>query len=363
MSTAPLLLHVFPSFAVGGAQVRMAAMANRFPGRWRHAVIALDGDSACAARVAPGVDLRCLPAPFARGEGLGRRLLAMTRLMRELRPALLVTSNWGSIEWALANRPSPRPHLHLEDGFGPEERSRQLPRRVWARRLILARSMVVLPSETLLRLALGTWRLDAGRCRLIPNGVDLRRLHPGPKAPARGLVIGTTAALRPEKNVARLLRAFALIRNETPMPRLDILGDGPQRGALEALAAQLGITERARFLGHVEDPAVLLRGMDIFALASDTEQMPFAVLEAMASGLPVACTDVGDVRLMLPPQNQGLVTPLTDAGLAGALRTLLRDPELRAALGQANRARAEAVYDEEAMFQAHAALLDAMIRP
>lgn len=361
MSEAPLLLHVFPSFAVGGAQVRLAAIANRFPGRWRHVVVALDGNTACAARVDAGVGLRCIAPPFAPGAGLAARLWAITRLLRKLRPALLVTSNWGSMEWALAHRLAVRPHLHLEDGFGPEERSAQLPRRVWARRLILRGSQLVLPSETLLRLATRIWKLPAAHCRLIPNGVDLQRLHPAAKPPA--LVIGTTAALRPEKNLGRLIRAVALIQAGLPGLRLDILGDGPERAALQALAERTGIAGSTRFLGHVAEPAALLRDMDVFALSSDTEQMPFAVLEAMASGLPVVSTDVGDVRRMLAAENQGFVTPLNDEAMAAALHALLQDPALRARLGQANRARAEAIHDEEAMFQAHAALMDGMARP
>ena len=359
MNPPPLLLHVFPSFAVGGAQVRLAAIANRFPGRWRHVVVALDGRTECLARLQTDVALRCIPPPFRAGAGMVPRLLGMMRLLREMRPSLLITSNWGSMEWALANRLQPPcPHLHLEDGFGPEERETQLPRRMRARRLILRRSMVVLPSETLLRLATGPWRLAPARCRLIPNGVDLRRLHPGRGLTAPGVVIGTAAALRPEKNLGRLLRAFALAQRDVPQARLEILGDGPQRAALEDMAAELGIAEHTRFLGHVADPAALLRGMDVFALSSDTEQMPFAILEAMACGLPVASTDVGDVRMMLSAPNQGFVTPLTDHGLARALRGLLRDASLRAALGHANRARAAALYDEEAMFQAHAALIE-----
>ncbi|MBX9748050.1 MAG: glycosyltransferase [Roseococcus sp.] len=362
MNEPPLLLHVFPSFAVGGAQVRLAAIANRFPGRWQHVVVPLDGRTDCTERVNAEVGLRCLPPPFPAGAGLAMRLWAISRLLRKLRPALLVTSNWGSMEWALANRlRGRRPHLHLEDGFGPEERSAQLPRRVRARRLILRGSQVVLPSETLLDLAVRRWKLPAAHCRLIPNGVDLQRLYPAAKAP--GQVIGTTAALRPEKNLGRLLRAVALVQADLPGLRLDILGDGPERPALQALAARLGIADCTRFLGHVADPAALLRGMDVLALSSDTEQMPFAVLEAMASGLPVASTDVGDVRRMLAAENRRFVTPLSDAALAAALRALLQDPALRARLGQANRRRAEAVYDEEAMFQAHARLMDGLARP
>jgi len=360
----PLLMHVFPSFAVGGAQVRFAAVANRFGPRWRHVVVPLDGDAACAARLAPSVPFELLPPPFPPHAGPATRLWHIARLLRQMRPDLLVTSNWGSIEWAAANRAGARrPHLHTEDGFGRDEREHQLRRRVLARRLVLRSSTVVLPSLTLARVARDEWRLP--HARLIPNGINLARFFPDDAIhltlPDGAPIIGTAAALRPEKNLARLLRALAiLVRDGTPA-RLHILGDGPERGRLEALAAELGITDRVRFLGHVEDPAAAYRDMDLFCLSSDTEQMPFSILEAMASGLAVASTDVGDVAAMLAPENQPHVVPLDDAALAAALRPLVRDAALRARLGQANRAKAERDYDQEAMFQAHAALLDALV--
>ena len=352
MNPAPLLLHVFPSFAVGGAQVRFAALANRFGPRWRHAVVALDGDTACAARLAPEAACALLPAP-ARG------VAPALRMLRALRPAVLVTSNWGSLDWVIAAHAQPRvAHLHAEDGFGPEERSGQLRRRVWARRLLLRRSLTVLPSATLWRLAREVWGLPAACLRLIPNGVDLARFHPGAAMPGDAPLIGTAAALRPEKNLARLLRATALLRDQGVPLRLAIMGEGPEQARLEAQAEALGLADCTRFLGHVADPAAALRELDVFALSSDTEQMPFAVLEAMASGLPVASTDVGDVRDMLAPQNAPHLASLDDHALADALRPLLLQPALRQAIGQANRARAEQVFAQEAMFQAHAALLD-----
>ena len=97
--------------------------------------------------------------------------------LREIAPDLLVTSNWGSIEWALARIGTGVPHLHMEDGFGPEERARQMPRRVLARRLLLRRATVVLPSRLLWRIATEIWRLPQSRLRLLPNGVDRRPLR------------------------------------------------------------------------------------------------------------------------------------------------------------------------------------------
>jgi glycosyltransferase involved in cell wall biosynthesis len=226
---------------------------------------------------------------------------------------------------------------------------------MWARRLLLRRATVVLPSRTLWTLATGAWRLNARRVRYIPNGIDLSRFAPSPPA-GNEQVIGAVAGLRPEKNIARLLRAFAMLPASLPA-RLVIVGDGPERDTLRHLAASLGVAGSVHFAGHVAEPHRVYRQFDIFALSSDTEQMPLALLEAMAAGLPVAATDVGDVAAMLDPANRPFVTAKDPAALAGALAALLADTERRRALGQANRARAEQCYDQETMFRAYADLL------
>ncbi len=356
MTAAPLLLHVFSTFATGGPQVRFAAIANRFGRAWRHAVVAMDGNLACRERLAPSLDVSFPQLDLRKGDTLGNVRRARAAL-RALRPAVLVTSNFGAIEWALANAlPFTRPltrHLHMEDGFGPEERHRQLPRRVWLRRLALRRATVVVPSRTLERIAADVWRLDAARIRYVPNGIDLDRFAASPRASDGDAVIGTVAALRPEKNLPRLLRAFAMLPPDLAR-RLVVVGEGPEKDSLRALAAGLGLGDRVSFTGHLSRPEPAYAGFDVFALSSDTEQMPLSVLEAMAAGLPVAATDVGDVAAMLSEANRRFVVAADDAALAGALRALLENAALRRELGAANRARAERQYDQERMFQSYA---------
>ena len=355
MAATPLLLHVFSTFAVGGPQVRFCAMAERFGRSCRHAIISLDGDTTCRERLAPGLIIDYLAVPVHKQDPLGN-ILRYRRLLRQIRASVLVTYNWGSIEWVIANALVGVRHVHLEDGFGPEERDRQLPRRVWARRLLLRRATVVLPSQTLWRIATRTWRLTDKRVRYIPNGIDLTRFAAGGAETGPEPVIGTVAALRPEKNIARLLRAFAIVRRTHPA-QLVIAGDGPERAALQALSASLGLTDSVRFLGHMAAPQDAYRQFDIFALSSDTEQMPLSLLEAMAAGLPVVATNVGDVAAMLAEPNRPFVTAPDDGALATALAALLADPALRDRLGVANRGRAEAEYDQEQMFRDYADLL------
>jgi glycosyltransferase involved in cell wall biosynthesis len=345
----PLLLHVFPGFTTGGAQRRFAAIANRWGRDFRHAIVAMDGVTDARHLLDPGLDVTFPPFAVRKGDTLGT-LRAMRRLLRELRPATLVTSNWGSVEWAVANRLPRRPHLHMEDGFGPEERDRQLPRRVLARRLLLRRARLLVPSRNLEGIAREQWRLDP---LYVANGVDLGRFAPTPRALGIKPVVGTVAGLRPEKNLARLLHASAIATRAVPH-RLLIVGDGPERGALEALARDLSLD--AEFTGPIADPAPLYGRMDLFALSSDTEQMPLSVLEAMAAGLPIAATTVGDVATMVAEPNRPFLTPREPEPLAEALAALLAEPALRGRIGAANRTRAEAAYDQEAMFATHAAL-------
>ena len=359
MPTNPkLLLSVFSTFAVGGPQVRFTTIANHFGPRYRHAVIAMDRNLACRDRFDASLDVSFPQLDFRKGDTLANARL-FRRFLADLAPDVLVTSNFGTIEWALANWLPIVRHVHMEDGFGPEERDRQIPRRVWLRRLLLRRAAIMLPSRTLLRIATDIWRLPQAGLHYIPNGIDLDRFGAAPAEapwpPGDGPIIGTVAALRAEKNLARLIRAFALV---PPPCRLVIVGDGPERPALHALAVSCGVTDRVHFTGHIAAPQGLFQAFDLYALSSDTEQMPMTVLEAMAATLPVAATDVGDVASMLAADNRPYVVPRDDAALAASLTALVANPALRRTLGAANRAKVVADYDQRTMFNAYAALFD-----
>jgi glycosyltransferase involved in cell wall biosynthesis len=349
-----LLLHVFPTFAVGGSQARFAVLANRLGERFRHAVVAMDGREDCRERLAADIDVSFVRPRLRPRDTIGNWRRFRT-LLQQLRPHRLITYNWGSIECAMANWPGLTRHVHIEDGFGPEEAHRQLRRRVLTRRCVLSRSTVVLPSQTLLTLATETWRLKPASLRYVPNGVDCARfgsrrtVYPWPGDTP---IIGTVAALRPEKNIARLLDAFQLVRARLPC-RLLIAGDGPERAALEAHAKALGLRDDVRFAGHVRATETIYAALSVLALSSDTEQMPTAVLEAMAARLPVVATDVGDVSTMVADSNRPLVVPRSTGALAEALMRCLIDPDDAKAIGGANRAKACRDYGEDRMVGAY----------
>lgn len=361
------LLHVFSTFAVGGPQVRFAAQANRFGDRFRHLIVAMDGQYGCRSRIDPAIPIAFPEIRVSKGHTLAN-IREFRGALRDIRPDVLVTYNWGAIEWAIANWLKLVRHVHIEDGFGPEEAHRQLSRRIWTRRLVLAQSSVIVPSRILATIATSVWRLDPRGVHYIPNGIDCGRFGAPRDAVlceqwrGSGPIIGTVAALRREKNLARLLRAFRRACERRPC-RLVIVGDGPERASLEALASEIDIRERVWFMGHVEHPERLYRAFDIFALSSDTEQMPYTVIEAMAAGLPVAATDVGDISSMVAAENAPFLVVPTDEGLAGALTRLSADPASRERVGAANRQKAQREYDEERMFAAYAAIFEGEGRP
>ncbi len=348
----PLIAHIFPTFAVGGAQVRFAAIANHFGPAFRHIVVSLDGNLACRERLDTTLDVTFPAVPAAKNAMLANAW-RYRGLLRQWRPDMLVTGNWGAIEFALANLLPVTSHIHITDGFGPEERTAQIARRVLVRRLALSRSLSIFPSRNLVRIATQVWKLPPAMVRYVPNGIDLARFATdGAQRGGPVPVIGTVAALREEKNLARLIRAFAGL----PGGRLVIVGDGPERPALEALAGSLGVADRVAFTGHRTDTPDLYAGFDIFALSSDTEQMPLSVIEAMASGLPIAATGVGDVRQMVAVENAGCITALDDAALGAALAGLVADPDARRRLGAANLAKARHDFDQAAMFATYGRL-------
>lgn len=362
--TLPHLCHLFPTFDPGGPEVRTATLINASHGAFRQTVVSLDGGFSCQTRFLRKDAVSFVQAPPKVRQSLYP--LALARMLRALKPDLVLTYNWGAIDGVLAARLCGiRRVIHAEDGFGPDEIHRQKLRRVLARRVILkGAARVVCPSLTLVRVARSVWRLQPSKVSYIPNGVDVRRFSPGPPGVAEEVrrrfgwagsatVVGTVGHLREEKNQARLLRAFSMVADQAKA-RLLIVGGGPSREKLECLARELGVADHVAFMGVVGDPLDCYRAMDIFAVSSDTEQMPIAVLEAMSVGLPVVSTDVGDVRQMVSQPNWGYVVPFEkEATYAEALTKLLKDAVARVILGQANREKCLREYEQATMIQAY----------
>ncbi|MBA4161547.1 MAG: glycosyl transferase family 1 [Novosphingobium sp.] len=361
------LLHLHSSFSPGGKELRAAKLMNLFGPEIAHTVVSgVPGALGAAEAVDPAVDVT-YPAhfPSLSGKPLPGRLLTLARAMAGF--DLVLTYNWGAMDAVVAHRLFARalglpPLVHHEDGFNLDEAQRLSPSRNLYRRFGMAGAeALVVPSQRLEAIALDMWRLPPAKVRRIANGIPLGRYAAKPPADALpGLAkqpgelwLGTLAGLRAVKNLPRLVRAFAAMPSEW---QLVIVGEGPERGAILAEAARLGLQGRVHLPGFAPDPAAVVGLFDLFALSSDSEQFPISVVEAMAAGLAVVSPAVGDVAAMVAAENAAwIVPPPGDDTLGAALAGAAADPARRAAVGAANRARALADYDEAAMLAAYRA--------
>ena len=359
------MLHVFPSFEYGGQQTRFAALARGLGAGFSHHVVALNGEAAARKLIPDGlsVSYASFRARKSRPASVSN-ILRLRKIIREVKPDLLCTYNWGAIEAVAANRLGRNVrHIHFEDGFGPDETPEsQTPRRVLARRFLLRRGAVVVPSRMLEETAVERWKLSADRVLRVPNGVDCARFKTAPRPSGGAVTVGAVGALRPEKNHARLIRLF-LKADAARCATLIIIGDGPERARLNALVKELGAEARVKLPGAASAVEKAYNRFDVFALSSDTEQAPVSLMEAMAAGLPVVSTNVGDVAQMVSGKNRACVTePGDDEAYVYALAHLLQSREARVKIGAENRRKAAAEFSLEKMLRTHRSLYLSMAR-
>lgn len=192
--------------------------------------------------------------------------------------------------------------------------------------------------------------------RVIPNGVDLPRFGSARRpAPGRIVMVGRLA---PPKRQDLAIDAVLRLRTVHPEAELQLVGDGPGRAAIEALADDAG--GAVRLLGTREDIPELLAEAAVVLLASDYEGAPLSILEAMAAGAPVVASRVAGIPELVVDGVTGILVEPGDSGaLADAIDSLLRDPERAEALGRAGRERAQTHYSRDTMIRALTALYDA----
>ena len=356
----PHILHCHSTFSAGGKERRAVKLMNAFGRKLEHTVISAMPDQKGARALIDKQVKAYFPTAFPSLTGLPTpgRLVGIAQALKGY--DLILTYNWGAMDVVMAhtvfaealNLP---PLIHHEDGFNEDEAAQLKSKRNWYRRIALGRAhSLVVPSTVLEQIAYEKWKRPQSRVVRIPNGIDTKAFARRPKTDAIRLVkregekwVGTLAGLRPVKQLPDLVEA---IKDLPENWHLVIMGEGPEQQAIRDAAAAFEVDHRVHLPGAVEDPAQVIGMFDIFALSSKSEQFPLSVVEAMAAGLPVAAPDVGDVRAIVAKENGRYITPKGDIpALANALQELASDPEARAELGTANKARARAHFDEADM--------------
>jgi glycosyltransferase involved in cell wall biosynthesis len=331
----PIVAHVIYTFDMGGAQRRIVDLINDPVEGAYHVIIPLDGKTG-AAKAIQAFDTHTLLNIDWQPQPVHRAIPKAWRILRDLKPDVVCGYNWAGAEWSMAARLCGIKRVfQIEDGFSADETVTLSHKRGCFRRVLLlgsGRVKLIVVSHTLRKIAEDIWCIPPEKIHHIPNGVDIDFIQAGAKrsAPlmpaytASNVILGWLGALRPEKRIDRLLKAFGALE-------------------LEALA-----TLRTTFIGIVDDPAAYLNRLDGLVLTSETEQTPYVLMEAMAAGLPCLTTDVGDCRRMLSEESDPFIVRNPD-DLEQTLKRFIDDADLRQKVGEANRAKAEREFDIDKM--------------
>lgn len=360
------IAHVVLSLQPGGLENGVVNVINGLEqNRFRSSVVCLKEAGAFADRIStagtkvhvmglkPGVDLR-MPWRLA-------------SLFRRERIDIVHTRNAEAFFYGCVGARLGRVGrvVHSEHGRTFNDH----PRRFWAQRALSSWTDSIFTVSNRLRLDLSRYvGLAEDRVDVLHNGVDLSRFKKSERDKARrefGLdsttqLIGSVGRLVTVKNYPLLLRVlsdptFANVH-------LVLIGDGPQRAELEALASSPALIGRVRMLGHRDDVAELMPAFDIFVLPSISEGMSNTLLEAMACGVPPVASRVGGNSEIIVDGESGLLFESGDeSGLHAALEHLLNNAEWRARLGAAARQRVMTIFDLSSMICKYEALYERVV--
>ena len=360
------ILHIVHSLQIGGMENGVVNLINRLPpGSFQHAVCCISRSGPMADRIRRG-DVEIWEIGKT-----GRDYLLpvkLSKLIRRLRPDIVHTRNWSAVDGIVAARLAGVPAvIHGEHGRDISDPTGSR----WHRNAIrkgLGRWVhrFVSVSDDLARWLVGTVGIPAHKVVRIANGVDAEKFRPPPdKARAKrnmglapeAFVVGTVGRLDPVKDLHTLLAAFAGLVREAADAQLLVAGSGPCFADLKRSAAELGVHGRVRFLGERKDIPAVLQAMDVFVLPSVAEGLSNTLLEAMATGLPVAATRVGgNPDAVLDGRTGVLWEPGDAAALQRVLLRYRRDAFLREAHGEAGRSRVLREFSLDRMVQAYEAL-------
>jgi glycosyltransferase involved in cell wall biosynthesis len=332
----------------GGAEQALANLLACLDPSYAISVLAVDAAVGEALRAARHGSTLALLSPVESKWDL-RPILEHVRAVRALRPDIVHLNLWTTFSGQygmLATLLTPGARAVAVEQAPLPTRSRRQGRlkRLAARRLA---AHVAVGNRAARRVeeAIG---LPGGSVRTIHNGVPDVTIDPLPRL-ANGPIVGALGRLSPEKGFDVAIRALSLLPDVT----LVLVGDGPERERLEALAAELGVDERLKLVGWSNEARRYLPGFDVLVLPSRLDTFPLAIIEAMLASVPVVAADVGSVREAVRDGETGYLFPAEDVdALADRLRRVLADAELARGLGRRGRARAVELFTAEAMARA-----------
>lgn len=339
------VLHIIESLEFGGAEKVLIELANAMADHCELAVCCVKRTGELQSSLDRRIRVYCMSA----GEGSHFTLpFMLAKLVREGRYDVVHSHTWGVyIESALgALLGGARVLVHTVHGKylqyapGTASRVKVLLRHFLERVLAGAHRRIVTVSDAIQEYVRVDIGISGSRLLTIHNGVSDAPRPSKPVREDRGAVFITVGRLAAVKNYAMLVRAFSAVVRAHPACRLMIVGDGPERSALEDLARDLGILESVAFFGFQKEVQRLLLDGDVFVLSSKYEGISIALLEAMRAGLPAIATRVGGMAEVLVDGETGiLVADGDEDSMARAMVRLIESPSERRRMGDQGYAR------------------------
>lgn len=362
----PRVLHVLDSLAVGGLELALLGLIERTGDRFEHSVCCIRDLGTLMDRFAnAGAGITLVGKRMGRDRSVPWRI---ARLCRTLRPHIVHTYNWVTIDGVVAARLARVPIvIHSEHGRDVAEDAAPDRRRVRICRLLFPFvNRIVVVSKHLQRWLVEELAVRPRKVVFIPNGVDTERFRPSAHRdwlrrergyePAH-VLIGAVGRLQAIKDYATLIAAFETVLRRQPEARLVIVGDGAERGSLADEADRRRLQHAVRLAGHQDDVQEWLAAMDLFVHPSLMEGTSNALLEAMAVGLPVVAGQVGGNPEVVVDGVTGRLVPIRDtAALAAAMQFYSLDVDARRQHGAAGRARVAQGYSMDAMVAGYTAV-------
>ena len=357
------VVYCIDNMQLGGTELNAVRTAERLDrGKFSVSVVCIRDSGPLLARYKnAGIPVHSFPMKSLLGLEAMQQAVRLIRLLRSERTEIVhshdaYTSVFGTIcarlagvRGVIASRRS---------WYSPHLRGRILRANRVAYRLA---DRVLGNSPSVSRLVESEGGVPASRIVTIPNFLDAESFAPLPPAERRALldelgvpegafIVGIVARLSLVKDHATLLRAIASLREQIPALHCVLIGEGPERAAIEELIDSLGIREMVHLAGERTQPPNLHGLFDVSVLCSTSEAFPNSVLEAMAAARPVVATDVGGTPDAIRQGTTGLLVPPSDSSrLAEAILRLYREPALRTKLGNAGCAAARSGYSAEAV--------------
>ena len=365
------ILHVVPSFGLGGMEKVLCSVMNSLPPEREQEVLSLDGERG-ASKWIRRRNIRLVD--FHRPRGNVRFLKALFRFLRQSKPALLMTYNWGATDaiW-LGRLAGIKTIIHNEHGFNVDEAmSTQWKRN--AVRFIVYRlvTKIIVVSVDLGTMMQNQFKLKARKVLFIPNGVDTDYYSPNDDERERvrrelglkesDLVVGFSGRLDPVKNFPFLMEVFERCVRADPSFKLVLIGDGPERNFIERFCSENHLRDRVVFVGQRETVLPYLRALDVFLLTSFREQMPMGMLETMSVGVPVVASAVGEIPSILKGSKAGFVFECrADPPVFAQSLLKMKNAEIRNRMGEAARGIVLNRFQEKIMIQKYTEVFEAIV--